>query len=162
MINIFIFSGKKGGEVFLVPVLLCPLWSTGSFYSASQSILPQSSALLWTLQHTQLIRENILSSNLNDFGIFRRAHVIFKLLPLCAALSCLAHLPRWICSLWNALISHTSHVKYNFGAKLVIIRNISLMLKTLKNLARRDEWRDISLRPRNERRAAPLVFALIN
>lgn len=30
---------------------------------------------------------------------------------------------------------------------MVIIRNISLMLKTLKNLARRHYWRDISLRP---------------
>lgn len=48
-----------------------------------------SPALLRTPQHTWLIRENILSSNLNDFGIFRRAHVIFKLLPLGAALSSL-------------------------------------------------------------------------
>lgn len=154
------FQRGKGGDSFYCQFFTAPCGAQAA------CILPvhssTSSALLWTLQHTQLIRENILSSNLNDFGIFRRAHVIFKLLPLCAALSCLAHLPRWICSLWNALISHTSHVKYNFGAKLVIIRNISLMLKTLKNLARRDEWRDTSLRPTNERRAAPLVFALVN
>lgn len=135
--NTFMLSKREGAPPpFCCQFLAAPCAQAASLLPVHSS---RCSALLWTLQHTQLIRENILSSNLNDFGIFRRAHVIFKLLPLCAALSCLAHLPRWICSLWNALISHTSHVKYNFGAKLVIIRNISLMLKTLKNLARRDE-----------------------
>lgn len=47
------------------------------------------SAVMNRRAHTRLIRENILSSYLNDSGIFRRAHVIFKLLPLYAALSLL-------------------------------------------------------------------------